>query len=436
MKHATTILAGILCAGLAATALAQAPELAVIRAAVPPRIDGKLDDACWQGRPNVGDFKSTDPKHPLPAQKTEAWVAYDDDALYVAARCFEERMDMAAATATGHDAAIWHDDCLEVFLMPGEPYYYHFGANLLGAQYDSRNDTTPVAANGQSARWSAEWTSAAQRGQDGWTIEFAIPFACLQLGAQRLSAPLRINIGREEQRLIEFSCWPASEFHKVEEFAVLKGLNLNAKRYGLLLEDVTVGQRAPGLNHFKAMVAENATPDEPLDLRARVSAPPGGEPIVSSSRQPAAAGARLELMYSAPASGGAVGVAVECRDAQGKVRFAAADFFRTAAILEAALDMPMHYRSDAVVVLAGRLAVSETYLKGARLTAKLISGQETIQSQDGQIDPRNGAIHMVFPISKLKPGNYEIETLTRIAALSPEPIVQRFPLRVVLGPLE
>jgi hypothetical protein len=422
--------------GLGAAALAQAPELTAIRAAAPPRIDGKLDDACWQGKPNVPEFKNIDPKRPVPTQKTEVWVACDDDALYVAARCAEERMDMAAASITGHDAAIWHDECFEVFLMPGTPYYYHFAASVLGTQYDGRNDATPNARNEKPERWSAEWAVATQRARDGWTIEFAIPFACLELGAQRLAAPFRINLGREERRLIEFSCWPASGFHKSEEFAVLKGLTLAPERYGLTLKDVSLSQKVPGPNRFSAVVAENPTPGEMVALRARVTPLPDGKPKVFDAKRASAVGAKLDLTYTVPATGGQVGVTVECLDAQGKARVAMSDYFRVPTTLDASLDMPLHYRSDGSVTLAGRVAVAEAFLKDAKLNVALLSGRERLSAQAAAIDSKTGAIRVQFPLAKLTPGNYEIEAQILVPALSDEPVTQRFPFRVILGPLD
>src|SRR5688500_9096002 len=56
------------------------------RTDAPIRVDGVLDDAAWQ-RAGAGAFRQFDPKSGMPAtHPTEVWIAYDDQALYVAAR--------------------------------------------------------------------------------------------------------------------------------------------------------------------------------------------------------------------------------------------------------------------------------------------------------------------------------------------------------------
>src|SRR5262245_60700028 len=69
--------------------LAAPPKLQVqaVRAVQPPVIDADLNDAVWASAPEIGGFIQHDPEDGKPAtQKTTVKVAYDDQAIYVAAR--------------------------------------------------------------------------------------------------------------------------------------------------------------------------------------------------------------------------------------------------------------------------------------------------------------------------------------------------------------
>src|SRR5262249_60252205 len=66
--------------------------LTAVRAAQPPVIDGRLDDAVWQVAPADDRFVQQEPaENTPPSRRTELQVAYDDDAVYVAFRCHDDR---------------------------------------------------------------------------------------------------------------------------------------------------------------------------------------------------------------------------------------------------------------------------------------------------------------------------------------------------------
>jgi len=59
-------------------------------------LDGKLDDAVYARVPPMSDFVQQEPREGEPAtEKTEAWVFFDEENVYVSARCWDshpERM--------------------------------------------------------------------------------------------------------------------------------------------------------------------------------------------------------------------------------------------------------------------------------------------------------------------------------------------------------
>lgn len=406
-----------------------AAELAVPRITTAPQIDGRLDEACWQAPAPITEFRCVDKERSVPTQATQAWVAWDDDALYVAVRCADDRMAQVPATVTERDGPVWRDDCLEVFLMPGAPYFYHFGANLLGAHYDARQSTAPSRDEPPPVSWSGEWQSAARREADHWTMEIAIPFACLEWGAARLAEPLRFNIGREQRRLAEFSCWPASGFSKTDEFATLTGVQLDPKRYGLLLSEVQTGGEAPGLNRYSAVISQDPAPGV-MTVQGRVRALPEGAEQVFTTQVNSAPGSRVELDYQVPLSGGKVAAIFEWRDASGKLRATRTGLWWVPAPVEAKLDLPLLYRGDGQVRLAGRVM-----LRGeGKLQARLMRDGKAVATQAVSIGPE-GAFEVRMPVRNLPPGRYAVETRLTTPSVA-EPVVSEYPFRLIVGPLD
>lgn len=422
-----TALCLIALAMLAGAQAAPRPELNVLRATTAPRIDGRLDDACWQGPAPITDFRCVDKERTPATQRTQAWVAYDADALYVAAKCADDHMDQVPATVTELDGPVWRDDCLEVFLMPGTPYVYHFGANLLGARFDARYGG-PAAPDVKPPSWNADWRVAAQKAADGWTMEIAIPFACLEWGADRVTAPLGFNLGREQRRLAEFSCWPASEFNKPDEFALLTGVTVDAQRYGLRLSNVPATSVTPGANRFTATVAEGSPAGT---VRARVKTLPDGSEQVFSAAMPGAAGGRLQLDYQLPLAGGRVVAVFECLDAAGKARVSRTEQWRVPAPVEAALELPLLYASDGAVCLRGQVA-----LRGeCQLQAGLGRAGQAAALTPVALGPE-GRFMVRLPVRSLPPGRYTVQTRLTAPGTAAAAVVNEFAFRIIAGPLD
>ena len=88
---------------LPASTLAQtlaAESLRARRAAVPPKIDGVLDDELWASEPlPLGRWMSYNPLRGEPAQQpTSVWVGYDNEAIYFAFKCFDAEPDKIRTT--------------------------------------------------------------------------------------------------------------------------------------------------------------------------------------------------------------------------------------------------------------------------------------------------------------------------------------------------
>lgn len=185
-----------------------------LRAASAPVIDGKLDEAAWEGVPWTEPFVDIEgPSHPSPRFATQARLLWDDRCLYIAARLEEPDV---WATLTERDCVIFQDNDFEVFIDPdGDTHrYYELEINALGTAWDlllvkPYRDTDQAAINswdihGLKVGVSVDGTLNQPGDRDrGWTVELALPWEALRESAPGGRAPRpgeswRLNFSRVE----------------------------------------------------------------------------------------------------------------------------------------------------------------------------------------------------------------------------------------------
>ena len=174
----------VVCLGAAREAIAQstAPpivpaELSARRATTPPRIDGILDDEVWSGAPlGLGTWMSYNPLRGEPEQQhTDVWIAFDNEAIYFAFRCFDAEPDRIRTTISRRDN-VWNDDWVGVSVDSSRAgqIAYHMFVNPSGVQMDalqSRNEDTAVD-------WL--WQSAGKVDRGGYTVEIRLPLQSIR----------------------------------------------------------------------------------------------------------------------------------------------------------------------------------------------------------------------------------------------------------------
>lgn len=184
---------------------AQAPVIVPVRADVPPRVDGRLDDGIWQRAPFSGEFRQRAPREGAAAsQPTQFAVAFDDDALYVAIRA-------EAAAATLRRGVTWRDDAGDVdhVLISVDPHRdrrtaYTFGVTAAGVRLDHFHARDDVGA--RDATFDPVWDARVAHDSAGWTAEMRIPFSQLRLSG-RTQGSWGINAQRVTPALQETSLW-------------------------------------------------------------------------------------------------------------------------------------------------------------------------------------------------------------------------------------
>jgi hypothetical protein len=152
-----------------------------VRTPQPLKIDGTLDEAFYVETPSITDFRQLEPHYgELAAARTELWIAFDDDNVYVSFRCWDSDMPRLVATEMRRDSSVmWMGNDIVSFIF--DPLLDRrnsiaFTINPLGG----RSDGQVVNDRQYSSDWNPVWSLKTGRFEGGWTIEAAIPFKSLR----------------------------------------------------------------------------------------------------------------------------------------------------------------------------------------------------------------------------------------------------------------
>lgn len=205
-------------------AFAQRPSVHAIHITEQISLDGILSESVWSG-PGFTEFKQRDPNQGQdPTERTEVWVAYDDAALYVAARLYDSAPDSIMQILTRRDVFVTADQ-FTVFL---DPYHdgrtgYYFSVTAAG----SLSDGTMYNDDWDESSWDGVWESRVQVDELGWTIEMRIPFSQLRFH-DRPDHAWGVNFKRVIGRKNEFDYLayvPRNESGFVSRFGTLAGIS-------------------------------------------------------------------------------------------------------------------------------------------------------------------------------------------------------------------
>ncbi|MDD5597598.1 MAG: hypothetical protein PHV82_06615 [Victivallaceae bacterium] len=221
-----------------------------------PEIDGEIDDPAWKGAARIDGFVNTFTGKPV-TEKTIAYAGYDDDGFYFAFDCKESQINKLHKKVTRNDFHLFGDDCLEIFLEPGQVpgRYYHFMVNPIA----TRQDEVVVPGN-VDINWTKQWHAKTRIGNDKWTVEVFIPFYVFEYpAASNLS--WKINLCRSQRPKGELSAlFPTfGGFHAEDKFGKLTGVNVDFRKYFYDFKNLIPGSGKLGNNDFTFDI-DNNTP--------------------------------------------------------------------------------------------------------------------------------------------------------------------------------
>lgn len=255
----------------------------------PPKIDGLLENPLWDQGKIIEQFTQYEPQEGAsPSEKTQAFIGFDQNNLYIAFRCFDSNPKSIRACLTPRDRAMG-DDSVTVYLdtFNDRKKAFVFQVNPCGIQNDGVYTEGTRRGRGRGGggggmmgferfdrSWDTFFQAQAQLDEQGYTVEMAIPFKSLRfpnIGNKKWGIILQRSIRRKNEELY----WPPYS-RSVNGFLVQAGLLEipGSLRSGSNIElmPVVTGLKTdeekfspqPGLN-FKWGIASDLTADVTLN---------------------------------------------------------------------------------------------------------------------------------------------------------------------------
>jgi hypothetical protein len=159
-----------------------------VRLTSPLRVDGRLDEAIYNEIVPMSGFIQTEPVEGMPAtERTDIWIFFDRDNIYVTARCWETHPERMVANEMRRDNGNLFNN--ETFSFIFDTFYDRRNADIFIINpLGGRTDAQVTNERNYTRDWNPVWDVKTGRFDGGWIVEAAVPFKSLryQPGEQQL----------------------------------------------------------------------------------------------------------------------------------------------------------------------------------------------------------------------------------------------------------
>jgi len=238
--------------------------LRAVALTTPLAVDGVLDENIYNTVPSFGDFIQQMPLEGEPAtERTEAWVFYDADQVYVSGRVWESAPE---------DQWIANEMQRDSFNLINNDYF----AATFDTFYDRRNGigfmVNPIGGFGDyeisdesnpNMDWNPVWEVRTGRFDGGWTVEMAIPFKSIRFRpgqSQLWGLQLTRNI-RSKNEIAHLTPVPISggpgEF-RISAGGTLTGIDVPAGNRTFEIKPYLIGSLATDVTASPAITNQGA----------------------------------------------------------------------------------------------------------------------------------------------------------------------------------
>jgi hypothetical protein len=186
-----------------------------------------LNDLAWNDVPAVTTFiQKTPDEGDSVSEKTVVKVMYSDKIFYVSVVCYDSKPNEIVISDTRRDSPLNNSDSFSFIIDTFKDFQtgYLFGTNPAGIEYDAQitgggeggsmmRRFSMGTGGGFNVNWDAVWEVKSQKGDFGWSAEFAIPFKTLRYATNK-DQSWGINFERVIARKKEEAHWsPISRQH-------------------------------------------------------------------------------------------------------------------------------------------------------------------------------------------------------------------------------
>jgi hypothetical protein len=175
------------------------------------KIDGIPNDEAWKDAAVMTDMVYFRPKAGAkedPANKTIAYLMYNDEGIYFGGFCYERTKDSIATELTGKRDGFGTNDYIGIIFdtyndkLNGFEYF----VTPLGEQWDAKMNPPSMNSDMEDFSWSAVWESGAVITDSGWSFEMFIPFSAIRFGKKDVQ-DWGMNITRRRRKTEQQNTW-------------------------------------------------------------------------------------------------------------------------------------------------------------------------------------------------------------------------------------
>jgi hypothetical protein len=207
-----------------------------------PEIDGEvLDDPVWSAvNPTSGFWQVRPDAGQRATQRTEVFVAYTDDALYIGVMAYDDDPAGIIVADSRRDSSLTDTDSFQVVIdgLQDRQNGFVFGTNPAGLEYDGQvtnegSGSFRSGGGGFNLAWDTTWTVNAKINELGWSAEMEIPFSSLRYGGDEIQT-WGINFQRNIRRNNEIAYWAPLDrqynLYRVSQAGFIDGIRVPDQR--------------------------------------------------------------------------------------------------------------------------------------------------------------------------------------------------------------
>lgn len=159
-----------------------APSSTAVRITDGITLDGNPDEAAWKAsKPATGFWETFPADTSLARDQTEIYFGFDDDNLYVAAKCYIQGKDFVIPSLRRDYRAGGNDNLTLVFNpFKDKTNAIVFGMNPLGVTREALIYNGGESGDDFREEWDNKWKGESYIGDNYWSVEMIIPFTSLR----------------------------------------------------------------------------------------------------------------------------------------------------------------------------------------------------------------------------------------------------------------